>query len=122
MLKTNQIANKTKTIGLAVGSGLMLLFGSIILSMLLTKLQPISKATGLLCLAPDGMDQMGIIAHEIGADLSIASGYQLFRTFFIYFALSSLLRVIFSDRYIRVSVISDFFDLFRRADVVEIDF
>src|SRR5699024_11135600 len=82
MLKTNQIVNKTKTIGLAVGSGLMLLIGSITLSVLLTKLQPISKAAGWLSLAPGGMDQMGIIAHEIGADLSIVSGYQLFRTFF----------------------------------------
>ena len=102
MLKTNQIANKTKTIGLAVGSGLMLLIGSITLSILLTKLQPISKATGLLSLAPGGMDQMGIIAHEIGADLSIVSGYQLFRTFFIYFAVPPLLKLIFKKRDKRV--------------------
>lgn len=98
MLRTNQIARKTRTISLAVGSGLMLLIGSIILSMLLTGVQSISKATGLLSLAPGGMDQMGIIAHEIGADLSIVSGYQLFRSFFIYFAVPPLLKLIFSGR------------------------
>src|SRR5699024_11110243 len=102
MLKTNQIANKTKKIGLEVGSGVMLLFDLIILSMLLTKLQPIYKATGLIMLAAGGMDQMGIIAHEIGADLSIVSGYQLFRTFFIYFAVPPLLKLIFKKRDKRV--------------------
>lgn len=98
MLRTNQITRKTRTISLAVGSGLMLLLGSIILSISLTKLQSISKATGLLSLAPGGMDQMGIIAHEIGADLSIVSGYQLFRTFFIYFAVPPLLKLVFKRR------------------------
>src|SRR5699024_6945831 len=102
MLKTNKNANKTKTIGLAVGNGQMMVVGSIILSMLLTKLQPISKATGLLSLAPGGMDQVGIIALEIGADLSIVSGYQLFRTFFIYFAVPPLLKLIFKKRDKRV--------------------
>src|SRR5699024_3606926 len=102
MLKTNQIANKTKTIGLAVGSGMMLLFGSIILSMLLTKLQPISNAKVLLRHAQDQNEHMGIISHEIVADLSIVSVYQLFRTFFIYFAVPPLLKLNFKKRDKRV--------------------
>ncbi|MBM7600972.1 membrane AbrB-like protein [Virgibacillus halotolerans] len=97
MLKTDQISRKMRTIGLAIGSGIMLVIGGILLSILLTKLQPISRATGLLSLAPGGMDQMGIIAHEIHANLSIVSGYQLFRTFFIYFAVPPLLKLIFKS-------------------------
>jgi len=59
-------------------------------------LQPVTAPTALLSLAPGGMDQMGVIAHSIGADLSIVSGYQLFRTFFIFFAIPSLLRLLFN--------------------------
>jgi membrane AbrB-like protein len=95
MLKPNQMPRKMKTIGLAIGSGFLLVVGALGLSILLTKLQPVSKATGLLSLAPGGMDQMGIIAHEIHADLSIVAGYQLFRTFFILFAVPPLLKLIF---------------------------
>ncbi|MEW9676906.1 AbrB family transcriptional regulator [Lentibacillus sp. L22] len=95
MLQTDQIQRKMRTIGLAIGSGLMLLLGSLVLSVVLTKIHPVSNATALLSLAPGGMDQMGIIAHEIHADLSMVSGYQLFRTFFIYFAVPPLVKLIF---------------------------
>jgi len=56
----------------------------------------VSEATGLLSLAPGGMDQMGIIANEIHADLSIVAGYQLFRMFFILFVVPPLLRIVLS--------------------------
>lgn len=95
MLQVDQIQRKMRTILLAVGSGLMLLAGGIVLSVVLTHIQPVSNATSLLSMAPGGMDQMGIIAHEIGADLSLVSGYQLFRTFFIYFAVPPLVKLLF---------------------------
>ncbi len=102
MLKPGRLTHKLRTISLAAGSGLLLLLGAWGLSVLLAKLRPISGATGLLSLAPGGMDQMGIIAHEIGADLSMVAGYQLFRTFFIFFAVPPLLKIMF--RYHRKSV------------------
>lgn len=95
LLKPAQIQHKVRTFSLALLSGVLLLLGSIGLSVLLTVLEPVSAATSLLSLAPGGMDQMGIIAHSIGADLSIVSGYQLFRTFFIFFAIPPLLRLLF---------------------------
>ncbi|WP_106494646.1 AbrB family transcriptional regulator [Lentibacillus sp. Marseille-P4043] len=95
MLKTDQLQRKLRTISLALGSGIMLVIGSVALSIILTELHPISKATSLLSMAPGGMDQMGIIAHEIHADLSIVSGYQLFRTFFIYFAVPPLFKLMY---------------------------
>ncbi|GGB60311.1 AbrB family transcriptional regulator [Virgibacillus dakarensis] len=95
MLNINQLQNKMRTIGLAIASGVMLVIGGVILSMVLTKLYPISNATSLLSMAPGGMDQMGIIAHEIHADLSIVSGYQLFRTLFIYFAIPPAVKLMF---------------------------
>ncbi|NRG45353.1 AbrB family transcriptional regulator, partial [Bacillus sp. CRN 9] len=52
-------------------------------------------ATSFLSLSPGGMDQMAIIAHEVGADLSVITGYQLFRLFFIFFAVPPLLKWVF---------------------------
>lgn len=95
LLTPSQIPRKLKTFSLAIESGFVLVLGAIALSFGLILFQPISKATALLSLAPGGMDQMGIIAHEIGADLYIVSGYQLFRTFFIFFAVPPLLKLIF---------------------------
>ncbi|MCQ4087638.1 AbrB family transcriptional regulator [Saccharibacillus sp. JS10] len=95
LLKPGQIQHKTRTLSLSVLSGLLLIAGSLGLTMLLTHLQPVSLPTSLLSLAPGGMDQMGIIAHSIGADLSTVSGYQLFRTFFIFFAIPPLIRLLF---------------------------
>lgn len=95
LLKPEQLEHKLRTISLALGSGLLLIIGAWGFSLLLTKLHPVSLPTALLSLAPGGMDQMGIIAHEIDADLSMVAGYQLFRTFFIFFAVPPLLRLLF---------------------------
>lgn len=95
LLKPAQIQNKVRTLSLSLLSGVLLIAGSFGLTVLLTRLQPVTAPTALLSLAPGGMDQMGVIAHSIGADLSIVSGYQLFRTFFIFFAIPPLLRVLF---------------------------
>src|SRR5699024_9939904 len=94
-LQVNQIANKGRTLVIAIGNGVMLMSGAIALSLGLTWLHHVTNATALLSLAPGGMDQMSIIAHEIHADLSIVSGYQLFRTFFIFFAVAPLIRPFF---------------------------
>ncbi|WP_027092274.1 AbrB family transcriptional regulator [Cohnella thermotolerans] len=95
MLKPGRLTHKVRTFSLAIGSALVLIIGALGLAYLLTKLQSVSAATGLLSLAPGGMDQMGIIAHEIGADLSMVAGYQLFRTFFIFLAVPPLIRLLF---------------------------
>lgn len=96
MLNARDLPGKARTIGLALVSGIMLIIGSVILTFSLVLLQPISSATGMLGMAPGGMDQMGIIAHAIGADLSIVSGYQLFRTLVIFFALPPFVKWFFN--------------------------
>jgi membrane AbrB-like protein len=95
LLKPQQLPNKLRTLSLAIGSGLLLVLGALGLAALLSLLQPITKPTALLSLAPGGMDQMGIIANEIHADLSMVAGYQLFRNFFILFAVPPLIRMLF---------------------------
>jgi uncharacterized protein len=99
MLNPSQLPNKLRTITLAALSGMLLIAGAIGFSLLLSRIVPISFATGLLSLAPGGMDQMGIIAHAIDADLSMVTGYQLFRIFFILFIVPPLWRFLFKPRY-----------------------
>lgn len=92
LLKPGELPRKFRLLTLALMSGLLLVLGALGLSLLLTRLEPVSMSTALLSLAPGGMDQMGVMAHEVNADLSMVAGYQLFRTFFIFFAVPPLFK------------------------------
>ncbi|PFP25890.1 AbrB family transcriptional regulator [Bacillus sp. AFS073361] len=95
LLKPEKLEHKTKIISLALISGLVMILVSIGLSMLLVSFYHICHSTSFLALAPGGMDQMGILAHVIHADLSMVTGYQIFRLLFIYFVVPPILRWIF---------------------------
>ncbi|WP_052098506.1 AbrB family transcriptional regulator [Paenibacillus stellifer] len=95
LLKPATLEHKVRTLALALGSSVLLIGGAWLLSMFLTSSAGASHATALLSLAPGGMDQMSLIAHEVNADLSMVAGYQLFRTFFIFLAVPPILRVLF---------------------------
>lgn len=95
MLKPERLTNKLQMIGLALGSGLVLLLFACILAFILMKWHHISPATAMLSMSPGGMDQMSIIAHEVNADIATVSCYQLFRTLFIFLAVPPLLKLIF---------------------------
>ncbi|MFJ7726628.1 AbrB family transcriptional regulator [Neobacillus sp. NPDC097160] len=95
LLKPEKLEHKAKMITLALLSGLLMIVGSVGLGLLLVHFYDISPSTSLLSLAPGGMDQMAILAHEVHADLSMVTGYQIFRLFFIYFAVPPLLRLFF---------------------------
>ncbi|MFF2479938.1 AbrB family transcriptional regulator [Paenibacillus sp. NPDC058071] len=94
LLHPEKLQHKVRTIGLALASGLILIGGTLGLSAFLTVLHPLSPATAFLSMAPGGMDQMGLIAKEIHADPGIVTCYQLFRTWFIFFAVTPLMRVL----------------------------
>ncbi|WP_341280598.1 AbrB family transcriptional regulator [Paenibacillus sp. FSL H8-0537] len=95
LLRPESLKSKVRMTLLAVSSGIVLLVGAFGLTVLLGKLHAIAPATAFLSMAPGGMDQMGIMAKEIHADIAIVSCYQLFRIWFIYFAVPPLLRLIF---------------------------
>ncbi|MCC3376286.1 AbrB family transcriptional regulator [Cohnella sp. REN36] len=92
MLRPESLEHKLRIIGLALLSGVLLIGGALGLSWLLTRIHDVSPATAFLGMAPGGMDQMGIMAKEINADIAIVSCYQLFRTWFIFFAVPPLIR------------------------------
>lgn len=95
LLKPEKLEHKTKIITLGIVSSIVMILGSFIFSSLLVKNIPITPTTSFLSLAPGGADQMAILAHEVEADLSMVTGFQLFRLFFIYFAVPPILRWIF---------------------------
>ncbi|QRG68660.1 AbrB family transcriptional regulator [Brevibacillus choshinensis] len=98
LLKPEQLKNKLGMAVLAISSGAVLIACSLGLSYLLTELHPMSFVTAFLGLSPGGMDQMGIIAKEVNADLSVVICYQLFRTLFIFLVVPSLIKAIFRSR------------------------
>lgn len=95
LLKPQGLKSKTKMISLAIFSGLFMILGSMALSLILIHLFGVSISTSFLSLAPGGMDQMGILAYEANADVSMVTGYQIFRLLFIFFVVPPLLRWIF---------------------------
>lgn len=95
LLQPGQLERKARTISLAILSVSVLILVSLGLTALVSHIHSLTLATGFLALAPGGMDQMGIMAHETGADLSIVSGYQTFRLLFIYFVVPPTLKALF---------------------------
>lgn len=89
--KRQSSGNVAKTAALALGSGTLLIIGSLGLTWLFEHWLGTSTATAFLSMAPGGMDQMAVMAHEVGANLPMVSGYQMFRLFFIFFVVSPLL-------------------------------
>ncbi|MBP3039342.1 AbrB family transcriptional regulator [Bacillaceae bacterium Marseille-Q3522] len=95
LMKLRDFHHQYKIMILSIVSCFLLVGGSFVFSWLLTEHRNIALPTSLLSLTPGGMDQMGIMATEIHAELSIVAGYQLFRLFFIFFVVPPLLRKIF---------------------------
>ncbi|RLQ90631.1 AbrB family transcriptional regulator [Falsibacillus albus] len=95
MLKTDQLQNKYKIIGFALFNGIVLTSFCWGLSVLVELTHHETPITSFLSVAPGGMDQMGLIAKELHANLSIITGYQIFRIFFILFIVPPVLKWLF---------------------------
>lgn len=91
MMDPNSMTN-LRQLGLCTGlSTFLLVLFSLGVGVLLTWFSPLSAVTGFLSTAPGGMAEMGVTARVVGADLSMVTGYHLFRIFFIMFAIPPLL-------------------------------
>ncbi|NMD71150.1 AbrB family transcriptional regulator [Bacillus sp. DNRA2] len=95
LLQVDKLKQHRNILWLSLISGIILVTASFVFSYLLHLIYKISVVTAFLSLAPGGMDQMGIIAHEVKADLSFVAGFQMFRLLFIYFAVPPFLRWLF---------------------------
>jgi membrane AbrB-like protein len=99
MMKPEQLHNKTRAVLFALLSGLVLIAMSWVLSLILVVFYQASSVSSFLSTAPGGMDQMGIVAHELHADLSMITGYQMFRIFFILFAVPPFMKWLFKRNF-----------------------
>ncbi|MDN4072218.1 AbrB family transcriptional regulator [Fictibacillus terranigra] len=80
---------KKLSIYTVVNSLLLVLF-SLLLAYLLSRWTPMDFTTAFLSAAPGGIAEMGVTASAVHANLSMVTGYQLFRIFFIMFAVLPL--------------------------------
>lgn len=94
LMKPRELENKKQILSLAFFSGAFLFVVAIGLGVIFAKVKDIDIPTALLSLAPGGMDQMGVVAHEVDANLSLVAGFQIFRTFFILFLIQPALAYI----------------------------
>ncbi|MED3562990.1 AbrB family transcriptional regulator [Bacillus xiapuensis] len=95
LLKPEKLQHKARVITLALISGMVMILGSLALSLLLISQEHISASTSFLSVAPGGMDQMGILAHEVQADLSMVTGFSIIQVVLYLFCGPPLLRLIF---------------------------
>ncbi|USK92574.1 AbrB family transcriptional regulator [Rossellomorea marisflavi] len=85
----------------SVVTSIGLLAFSIGLSFLLSSWHHISFMTAFISLSPGGMAEMALLGHAVGADLSIITGYHLFRILFILFLMPPVLKAIFKLPYFK---------------------
>lgn len=90
-MKPHMLGNVKKLGGYTITSSLLLILFSLLIAWLLTKVSSMTLSTAFLSTAPGGIAEMGVTAAMVHADLSMVSGYQLFRVFFVIFAVPSML-------------------------------
>ncbi|MGX9134581.1 AbrB family transcriptional regulator [Rummeliibacillus sp. JY-2-4R] len=95
LLHPESLKDKKKIFLFAITSSVFLVLITFIMSIIIMKdFQHTSIITGFLSLAPGGMDQMGIIAHEVHADVATVTIYQLFRILYIYIIIPPVLTLV----------------------------
>nr|WP_257790971.1 AbrB family transcriptional regulator [Candidatus Formimonas warabiya] len=92
LLEPGKLQNKVKVVLLSIINTIIMILFALGLSYILIKVHGIGTVTSFLCLAPGSSDQMSIVASVISANVSIVTGYQMFRVLFVNFAVPPLLK------------------------------
>lgn len=92
LLKPQMIRLPRKVLIMGVFSAFALLLGTYGSSVILQWTLHYSFATSFLSTAPGGLDQMGLLASAVHADISIVTVFQLFRLLFIFLVILPLLK------------------------------
>ncbi|OIU70234.1 AbrB family transcriptional regulator [Rossellomorea aquimaris] len=98
MLDFSSAKGLSKFVPLSVITSLCLLVSCVGLSFILSKWHDISFLTAFISLAPGGMAEMAIVGQSVNADLSIITGYHLFRILFILFIIPFFLKWLFNSQ------------------------
>ncbi|WP_053362867.1 AbrB family transcriptional regulator [Bacillus sp. FJAT-27251] len=88
-----QMLGNIRKFGLvSIGGSMLLVVASLLIALALDSVTSMGLATAFLGMAPGGIAEMGLTAAVVKADLSMVSGYQLFRLLFILFIVVPLLQ------------------------------
>lgn len=94
LLKPHMIRLPGRVLAMGIFSSLALIVAAFGSSLVLQWMLGYSFATSFLSSAPGGLDQMGLLAAAVGADVSIVTVFQLFRLLFIYLFVLPLLNYV----------------------------
>lgn len=92
LLKRNMLKLPVKTLVAGVGSSILLLAITWATSLAIMRWLDLSFATSFLSTAPGGLDQMGLLAAAVGADISVVTLFQLVRLLLIFLVVLPLLK------------------------------
>ncbi|MGF7087088.1 membrane AbrB-like protein [Kroppenstedtia sanguinis] len=95
MIRPEQLTQQRRVPLLSLFTALVLIVITFGISCLFTLWSSTTLTTSFLSLAPGGMAEMGVVAQDIGADLAIVTGFQMFRVFFILIFVPPFLRWLF---------------------------
>lgn len=92
-IQIKRIKHAKKLFLYTLGTSLLIVLFSLFLAFLLTQWTHMDLHTAFLSTAPGGIAEMGLTASLVHADMSLVSGYQLFRIFFIMFLVIPVLQI-----------------------------
>lgn len=91
-LHPEHLTHKKALVPLGMFSALALIGVAFVMSVFfMPAVEQTSIITGFLSLAPGGIDQMGIVGHEMHADTTMITMYQVFRMLCVYFFVPPLM-------------------------------
>lgn len=92
LLKRHMLKLPIKTLLAGMFSSLCLLFITGLTSLVIAKWLNLSFATSFLSTAPGGLDQMGLLAAAVGANISVVTLFQLVRLLLIFLIVLPILK------------------------------
>ncbi|EDL62628.1 AbrB family transcriptional regulator [Bacillus sp. SG-1] len=98
MMKFEDSGSLSKFIGLTLATSVILIAFTFGLGAILMASHDITFITSFLSMAPGGMAEMALVGQALHADLSIITGYHLFRILFILFAVPVILKWLFKQK------------------------
>ncbi|NLI14061.1 AbrB family transcriptional regulator [Pelotomaculum propionicicum] len=91
-INPTSLENWKKLLPYILGGSIAVVFFSLGIGLLLTRLHSLDLISAFLGTAPGGTTEMGLTAVLVGADVSLVTAYQMFRLLFILFIMPILLR------------------------------
>lgn len=98
LLKPHMIKLPLRVLVGGVASTLAMVGLTYLSSLVIARMLDFSFATSFLSTAPGGLDQMGLLASAVGADISVVTVFQLFRLLFIFLVVLPLLKWFYRKR------------------------